>query len=49
MAAALKTAGSPPVDLVQIADRTHMGIWREMGKDGDPTSDRVIAFVISRD
>jgi acetyl esterase/lipase len=49
MAEALKAAGSPPVDLVQIADRTHMGIWREMGKDGDPTSARVIAFVTSRD
>src|SRR5688572_24306469 len=45
MASALKTAGSPPVDLVQIADRTHMGIWRAMAADGDPTSDRVIEFV----
>ena len=45
MAQALKGAGSPPVDLVQIADRTHMSIWRKMGEDADPTSERVIAFV----
>jgi acetyl esterase/lipase len=45
VAAALKVAGSAPVDLVEIADRTHMGIWRAMPADNDPTSERVIAFV----
>lgn len=47
MAAALKAADSALVDLVQIADRTHMGIWHRMGEAGDPTSERVIAFVRS--
>ena len=47
MAQALKAAGSAPADLVQIADRTHMGIWRRLGEDGDPASERVIAFVRS--
>ena len=45
MAEALKSAGSAPVDIVRIADRTHMSIWRKMGDDADPTSERVIAFV----
>jgi acetyl esterase/lipase len=47
MADALKAAGSPPVDVVQIAERTHMSIWRRMGNADDPTSERVIAFVRS--
>jgi hypothetical protein len=38
---------SPPVDVVQIADRTHMSIWHKLGEEGDPTSERVIAFVRS--
>jgi acetyl esterase/lipase len=45
MAEAMRAAGSPPVDIVQIADRTHMGIWHRLGEEGDPTSERVIAFV----
>ena len=45
MAQALKAAGSPPVDLVEIADRTHMSIWHKLAEDGDPASERVIAFV----
>ena len=47
MAQSMRAAGSPPADVVQIADRTHMGIWRQLGEDGDPTSERVIAFVRS--
>ena len=38
---------SPPVDVVRIADRTHMGIWHKLGEAGDPTSERIIAFVSS--
>ena len=45
MAAALRAAGSPPIDLVEIPDRTHMGIWHQLGEAGDPASERVIAFV----
>jgi len=45
MAREMSAAGSPPVDVVEIADRTHMGIWHRLGEDGDPTSERVIAFV----
>jgi hypothetical protein len=45
MAAALRAAGSPPIDLVEIPDRTHMGIWHQLGAAGDPASERVIAFV----
>jgi len=45
MAREMRAAGSPPVDVVEIADRTHMGIWHRLGEDGDPTSERVIAFV----
>jgi acetyl esterase/lipase len=47
MAQALKAAGSAPIEVVQIADRTHMGIWHKLGEDGDPASERVIAFVRS--
>lgn len=47
MAAAMRAAGSPLVDLVEIPNRTHMSIWRKIGEDGDPTADRVIAFVKS--
>jgi len=45
MAAAMRAAGSAPVDVVEIPDRTHMGIWHQLGEDGDPASERVIAFV----
>ena len=45
MAQAMKAAGSAPVDVVRIADRTHMSIWHKLGEPGDPTSERVIAFV----
>ena len=47
MAQALKKAGSAPVDVVKIDDRTHMSIWHKLGEPGDPTSERVIAFVRS--
>jgi acetyl esterase/lipase len=47
MADALKAAGSAPVDVVQIADRSHMSIWRKLGEAGDPAAERVIAFVTS--
>jgi acetyl esterase/lipase len=47
MALALKAAGSTPIEIVQIADRTHMGIWHRLGEDGDPASERVIDFVRS--
>jgi acetyl esterase/lipase len=45
MARAMKAAGSAPVDVVQIAERTHMSIWHKLGEPGDPASERVIAFV----
>jgi acetyl esterase/lipase len=45
MALALKVAGSAPVDIVRIADRTHMSIWHKLGEPNDPASERVIAFV----
>jgi acetyl esterase/lipase len=47
MAQAMAAAGSVPVDLVRISDRTHMSIWHKLGEDGDQTSERVIAFVRS--
>lgn len=47
MAHAMKAAGSAPVDVVQIANRTHMSIWRKLGEAEDPTSERIIAFVKS--
>lgn len=47
MARAMKAAGSPPVDVVEIAGRSHMSIWRKLGEAGDPASERVIAFVTS--
>ena len=45
MASALAKAGSAPVDVVQIAGRTHMSILHRMTDSADPTTDRVIAFV----
>ena len=45
MASALANAGSAPVDVVQIASRTHMSILRKMADAADPTTERVIAFV----
>jgi acetyl esterase/lipase len=47
MAQAMEAAGSPPVDVVRIADRSHMSIWQKLGEEGDPTAERVIAFVKS--
>jgi acetyl esterase/lipase len=48
MAQALKDAASPPVDLVQIPGRSHMSIWEKLPQEGDPTAERIIAFVKSR-
>jgi acetyl esterase/lipase len=45
MAAAVKAAGNPRVDLVEIPNRTHMSIWQKLGEDGDPTAERAIAFI----
>jgi acetyl esterase/lipase len=45
MAAAVKAAGNSRVDLVQVPNRTHMSIWEKLGQDGDPASDRAIAFI----
>ena len=45
MTAAMKAAGNSRVDLVQIPNRTHMSIWEKIGQDGDPTAERVIAFI----
>jgi acetyl esterase/lipase len=47
MAQAMEAAGSAPVDVVRIADRSHMSIWQKLGQEGDPTAERVIAFVRS--
>jgi acetyl esterase/lipase len=47
MAQALKDAASPPADLVQIPDRSHMSIWEKLPQEGDPTAERIIAFVKS--
>src|SRR5262249_57442367 len=47
MAAAIEAAGSRVVDVVRIANRSHMSIWRKMSEDADPASERVIGFVRS--
>jgi acetyl esterase/lipase len=42
---ALKAASSPPVDVVEIARRSHMSIWEKLTDPGDPTAERIITFV----
>jgi acetyl esterase/lipase len=45
MAKALRQAGSPAADVVEIPDRTHSSIARRLSEAGDPTAERIIAFV----
>ena len=45
MAQALEATGSGRVEIVQIANRTHMSILRKLPEDGDPAAARVVEFV----
>jgi acetyl esterase/lipase len=45
MGKALKAAGNLKVEVVQIAGRSHISIWEKLAQEGDPTSERIIAFV----
>jgi acetyl esterase/lipase len=44
VAAAMKAAGLPSVDISMIGDRTHASIWTRVGDEGDPTAELIIRF-----
>ena len=45
MAQVLKAAGARRVEVVQIADRSHMSILRKLPEEGDPAAARVVEFI----
>ena len=45
MVQVLKAAGAAPVDIAQIAGRTHMSIWSKIAAPNDETAERIIQFV----
>ena len=44
VAAAMKAAGQPNVEIAMIGDRNHATIWERVGDEGDETAERIIRF-----
>lgn len=44
LAADLRRAGHPGVEMQMIPGRSHMSIWLKLGEEGDPTATAIVAF-----